>query len=157
MQFLQFSAAVIISYLGLIAGFFLASMTREELPTAKKYLPWLQRLVIIIIAAISMRVLDLSLPARLASYTALIALLAVKPNLRLFYALFGAAVFAAAKDANELLIMSSLIFLFGLLSGSSSFSSKLRKKDLTKASAKLFFDNFFYPAIALTLFLIFIR
>lgn len=153
MQFLQFAAAVVVSYLGLVAGFFLASMTKEELPTAKKYFPWLQRLAIIVIAAVSMRLLEFSLPARLASYAALLVLLAARPGLQLFYALFGAAVFAAARDSNALLITSSIVFLFGLLSGSSGFNLKTRKKDLAKAAVKLFVDNLFYPAVAIALFL----
>lgn len=157
MQFLQFLAAVAISYLGLLAGFILATMTREELPTAKKYFPWLQRLVIILVAAVSMRLLNFGIPARLASYAALLVLLAVKPNLQLFYALFGAAVFAAARNSNALLITSSLVFLFGLLSGSSSFDARIRKKDIVKAAAKILANNLFYPAIAIVLFLAFSR
>ncbi len=157
MQFLQFAAAVVVSYLGLIAGFFLAAMTREELPTAKKYFPWLQRLVIIVVTAVSMRLLEFNLVIRLAAYAALFVLLAVKPNLQLFYALFGAAVFAAARNSNALLITSSLVFLFGLLSGSSSFDARIRKKDIVKAAAKILANNIFYPAIAIALFLVFSR
>ena len=157
MQFLQFAAAVVISYLGLLTGFFLASMTKEELPTAKKYLPWLEKLVILATAAFVMNFLSFSIVAKAAVYALLLLFLVYKYNTRFVYAAFGAAAFAVSKDSNMLLITASLVFLFGLLSGSNSFKINLRKKNIEKDAVRALASNLFYPAVAIILFLGFAR
>lgn len=153
MQFWQFAAAVVVSYLGLIAGFFLASMTREELPTAKKYLPWLEKLVILAVVAFAMNFFGIAPAARAVAYALLLLFFIQGYSLKLVYAALGAVVAAAAKDSMIFLIITSLVFLFGLLSGSSGFGPRIRNKDLAKAAAKLFLNNLLYPAAAIILFL----
>lgn len=149
----QFAAAVIISYLGLLAGFFLASMTREELPTARKYLPWLERLVVLAVAAFVMNFFNVQIVAKVAVYGALLLFLVFSYNAKLVYAAFGAAIFAVSRDSNIFLVTTSLVFLFGLLSGSAYLGSKLNKKGVAKAAAKVFASNLLYPAVAIVLFL----
>ncbi|MBI2176629.1 hypothetical protein HYU40_04785 [Candidatus Woesearchaeota archaeon] len=157
MQLWQFSAAVMVSYLGLVAGFFLASMTREELPTAKKYLPWLEKLVVLAIAAVMMNLFGLNVAAKAAVYVLLLLFFVYGYNLKLVYAAFGAVIFAVSKDSAIFLATAALIFIFGLLSGSSNFSMKIRKGEIVKAAAKALLRNSFYPAVAVMLFLAFSR
>ena len=151
----QFAAAVVISYLGLLAGFFLASITKEELPTAKKYFPWLERLVVLAVAAFVMNFFSVQIVAKAAAYGALLLFIVFSGNTKILYAAFGAAIFAVSGDSNMLLVTAALVFLFGLLSGSDSFNVKLRKKDMAKAAAKVFARNLPYPAVAIILFLAF--
>ncbi len=155
MLFLQFAAAVVISWLGLLAGFILATMTKEELPTAKKYFPWLEKLVALAVAAFVMDFFSLSLVAKAAAYVVLLAFFIFSYNAKFVYAAFGAAVFAVSRNSSMLLITAALVFLFGLLSGSNSFKTNLRKRDMVKAAAKVLTDKLFYPAVAIMLFLAF--
>lgn len=153
---MQFAAAAIISYLGLPAGFFLAFLTKEELPTARKYFPWLQRIVIIAAAAAGMGFLSVGLAVKIAVYAVLLLLIAVKINAQLFYALFGVLLFASGKDGNSLLALSSLVFLFGLVSGSINFGIWGKKKSrAVKEIARILSSNSVYVGVALALFLAF--
>lgn len=151
----QFAAAVVISYIGLLAGFFLALMTREELPTARKYLPWLEKLVILAVAAFVMNFFGIGVAARAVVYVLLLLFFIYRYNLKLVYAALGAVVAAAAKDSSTFLIITSLVFLFGLLSGSSGFGARIRKRDVVSAAAKMFMSNLSYPVVAIVLFLAF--
>ena len=153
---LQFAAAAIISYLGLLAGFFLASLTKEELPTARKYFPWLQRLIIIAIAAFVLDFFSINLTLRIVIYALLLLAVAVSLNLQFFYAAFGVLLFAASRDKNMLLVLSSMVFLFGLLSGSVYFDSRVKRKSAAHGEAlKLLISNASSVVIAMVLFLVF--
>ena len=152
---LQFAAAAIISYLGLLAGFFLASVTKEELPTARKYFPWLQRLVIITIIVVMMDFLNVNTGLKITTYGLLLLIMAVGLNLQFFYAAFGVLLFAVSKDSNMLLVVSSMVFLFGLLSGSVHFDSKVRRKSsMLNDAGKLLISNASFIVVALVLFLV---
>ena len=151
---LQFAAAAIISYLGLLAGFFLASVTKEELPTARKYFPWLQRFVIVAITAAVMDFFNVNAGLKIAMYVLLLLVMAVGLNLQFFYAAFGVLLFAASKDSNMLLVVSSMVFLFGLLSGSVYFDSRVRRKSsMLNEAWKLLMSNASYIVVAVALFL----
>lgn len=153
----QFAAAVVVSYLGLLAGFILASLAKEELPTAKKYLPWLEKLVVLAIAVVMINFFGLNVAAKAAVYVLLLLFFIYSYKVSLLYAALGAVIFTASRDNAVLLTTAALAFVFGLLSGSSSFDAKMRKKDFAKAAVKLFVDNLFYPAVAIALFLVFSR
>ncbi len=152
---LQFAATAIISYLGLLAGFFLASVTKEELPTARKYFPLLQRLAIIAIAAVVMDFLNFNTGLKLAAYVLLLLVIAVGLNLQFFYAAFGVLLSAVSKDMNMLLVVSSIVFLFGLLSGGIYFDSTVRRKSsMQNEAGKLLISNASYIVVAVVLFLV---
>ena len=157
-SFLQFAAATIISYFGLLAGFLLASVTPEELPTGKKYFSLLQRLVILVVGILAANFFGYGAALKLVAYAFLLALLVLNVNVRLAYGAFGILLFAAAIDLNMLLMMSSLVFIFGLASGSDYFSHAAKKKGSKAAVAiGLLRANALYPAIALILFLLFFQ
>ena len=156
--FLQFAAATVISYLGLLAGFFLASVTTEELPTGKKYFPLLQRMIILVIGATAANFFGVGTVPKLLFYLVLIAVIMFSINIRLFYAVFGVLLFTVAASVNILLIMSSFIFLFGLVSGSEYFTLVVKKKRSRAAAAgNLLLRNAAYPTIALAMFLLSVR
>lgn len=149
----QFAAAAVISYLGLLAGFFLASLTREELPTAKRYFQLLQRLVVLAAAAVAMEYFSVSIFVKVAVYLLLLLLLAVSIRTSFYYAVFGVVVFFVSASQNALLVLSSLVFLFGLLSGSIYFERNVKKKaDFASKAAEMLMNNSFYPVIAVVLY-----
>ena len=159
-SFTQFAAAAVVSYLGLLAGFFLASLTKEELPTARRYFPWLQRLVILAIAAVAFDFFGFSLALKAVSYAlALLIILILKINLTMLYAAFGVALFAVSSSGNTLMVISSLVFILGIISGSDYFAKEVRKlkkvKTETAAAKDLLVKNSAYVAVALTLFVLF--
>ncbi len=157
-SFLQFAAATLVSYFGLLAGFFLASVTPEELPTGKRYFPLLQRLIILAVSVFVVNFFGYGAALKLVAYAVLIALLMLRVNIKLAYGAFGILLFAAAIDMNMLLIMSSLIFIFGLVSGSDYFSpGSKRKRSKAAAAIDLLRANALYPALALILFLLFFQ
>ena len=152
-SFLQFSAVVIVSYLGLLAGFVLASVTREELPTAKKYLPFLQSLIILAAAAVAMEYFSVGIFVKVVVYLLLLLLLAIRIKTRPYYAVFGVLAFFVSASQNALLVLSSLVFLFGLLSGSIYFERNVKRKaDFTGKAAEMLVNNSFYPVVAVVLY-----
>ena len=158
MQFLQFAAAAVISYLGLPAGFFLGSVTTEELPTASKYFPMLQRAIILVIAVVMANYFGYPILIRLLVYAVVIAAALASVDFRFFYPIFGILLFGVAANENFLLFTSLLIFLFGLVSGSQYFAMAVKRKSQTMAAARrLLLQNLAYPGIAMILFLLPIR
>ena len=121
---IQFAAVAVISYLGLLAGFFLGSVTTEELPTAKKYFPMLQRAIILVIAVVMANYFGYPLLIRLIIYAVVIAAALASVDFRFFYPIFGALLAFTEASSNWLLFLSSLVFLFGLVTGSLYFSKK---------------------------------
>lgn len=145
MEILQFAAAAIVSYLGLPVGFFLASLTKEELPTARKYFPWLASLVFLAAIAIAANFLSLSIAVRVAIYIAALAL-SVKASSSLLYLALGVAVGLVSKSGDVVLLLSSLVFVFGLLSGSLAFPARMKKGYMVKEMLFLAAGNLSYLA-----------
>ncbi|MEK6837409.1 MAG: hypothetical protein AABX69_02050 [Nanoarchaeota archaeon] len=153
---LQFASVAVVSYLGLFAGFFLASLTKEELPTGRRYFPWLQRLIILAVVAVTMNFFGFGLVIKFFTYAILLLLLTLKINLQLAYTVFGVFLFAVSSSSNTLLMVASLVFVFGLLSGSNYFAGSVRKKsDMVGEAKSLLVKNSIYVVVALTLFLLF--
>ncbi|MEK6853843.1 MAG: hypothetical protein AABX60_00785, partial [Nanoarchaeota archaeon] len=61
-----------------------------------------------------------------------------------------------SSSSNTLLMVASLVFVFGLLSGSNYFAGSVRKKsDMVGEAKSLLVKNSIYVVVALTLFLLF--
>ncbi len=135
MQFLQFAATAIVTYLGLPTGFFLASLTREELHTARKYFTRLVPLVFIAAAVFSASYLSIAIAAKIAIYVVAIAV-ALKANLALLYFILGLAMGVISNNSSAVLSVSSLVFLFGLLAGSLYFKKKFSSSELLNLAAR---------------------
>jgi hypothetical protein len=117
----QFTAAAVISYLGLAAGFFLASLTKEELLTGKKFFPWIQRIIGFAIVAVALQGTNKLVQFGVLLAFALLVLVTYRINLPLLYGIFGVSVFMVSNDPPALSVALSLVFLFGLVSGSEKF------------------------------------
>lgn len=152
--FWQFASALIISYLGLAAGFLLASVTREELPTGRKFFPLLERIAIFAVMAVVLDFFSIHLAGRVAAYVVLLLLLLRPLNLPLLYAFFGFTAAFTMRDANTFLVISSIIFLSGMLFGSDYFAASIKKKaDFFPKGSKLLLQGLpYFIAAAATLF-----
>ena len=151
----QFLAAVVVSYLGLLAGYCLASLTKEELPTAKKIFPLLQRLSILAIAAVAMDAFNTGAATKIIVYLALLIAVLFRLLLPVLYGALGLLVAAIAADQNALLMVASLVFLCGLVSGSMEFAAKARRKaDAIPQALQLLLSNAAYVAAAVISFLV---
>lgn len=147
----QFLAATLVSYLGLPLGFCLGFLTKEEMPTARKYFPVLERIVILAIAAITLDSLGVALAARAAVYALFLLLSLFAIPLPIIYCLVGITLAVSRND--RVLLISSLVFIFGLLSGSDYFAVAVRKKFGVVAKARsLVLKNAVYVAIAILAF-----
>lgn len=152
---IQFAAAAVISYLGLLAGFFLASLTKEELPTAVKYFPWLQKLVILAAAAIAINFFGFGVVVKIVAYSFVLLLFALKISTTHIYVILGILLFAVSSSSNALMVVSALVFIFGLFVGSDCFAKTAKKKDLIAAAKNLLVKNSAYVVVALAARLLF--
>lgn len=136
MQLLQFAATVLLSFMGMPAGYFLASITKEELPTAKKYFPFLTALVFVAAIALSANYYNLKIAVKAALYIIATLAFAVKANSAVLYFILGVIIGFASRSAEAVMVLSSLVFLFGLLAGSTSFRKRLEFRELLPILAK---------------------
>ncbi|MBI2145124.1 hypothetical protein HYU18_02270 [Candidatus Woesearchaeota archaeon] len=136
MQFLQFAGAAVIAYLGLPAGFFLAYLTKEELPTARKYLPVLSSLLFVAVMVLVANYYKFGLALKVVVYAAAIAL-SIRANSAILFLVLGIALGLASEKDSQALVIAALVFLFGLVSGSVVFPAFQRARLSRKAGLRL--------------------
>tara|TARA_Y100000310_G_scaffold332467_1_gene408105 strand:- start:961 stop:1419 length:459 start_codon:yes stop_codon:yes gene_type:complete len=120
MNLLQIILITAISYSALFLGTALAKIAKEEMKDGKPYFKKMQLLLAIAVP------LSLLLQATTFAAGAAIMYLIIwtilhkskKENINYQYALFGLALGIAAQNINTLAITASLVFLYGLPSGS---------------------------------------
>jgi hypothetical protein len=152
---LQFVSAVLISYSGLVIGLILASLTKEELPTGKKYFHLFQRLAILVPAAVVLDFFNVNILIKIAVYIVILAFITFSFNTAISYIALGVALFAVSESQETFIIMAGLIFLFGILTGSHNFATEVKRKhNLILETKNILVKNIFYPIIPITLFLI---
>ncbi len=118
-----------VSFSGIIAGVVLSFFTKEEMKPGKKYFELLQKALLAAIAAVFVYYLGLQLPVRIAIYAAVILLLALSKSINssIAYALLGAVFYFSSLSRQPFLIVSALIFLYGLPTGSIIAAGVIRK------------------------------
>ncbi len=153
MNILNYSLTAIISYLGLLIGFLLAVIAKEELKPGKKYFIFLQTIILLLIflfLLIFIKLIYLLVLLILAS----IIIYCLKRNkefneLPYIYIILSVIFFLSSKILNLFIIESSLIFLYGLPTG--SLLTKKSKKETIVDILK----NIGFVIVAIILFLIF--
>ena len=119
MNIINFLLAIIVCYLGLAAGLVLRKFTKQEVESGKKWLVFVQRLLVLVIIGLFMYFKELKaiwiIAALFVASTAMYQLTIKTP---VFYALFGIFVGLAKNDMNLFLLITSLTFVYGLVSGS---------------------------------------
>lgn len=152
MQPATYFLAAIVSFSGLIAGAILAFFTKEELKPGKKYFELLQKALLAAIAAVFVYYLGLHLLVRIAIYAAVILLLATSKSINssVAYALLGAVFYFSSFSKQSFLIISSLIFLYGLPAGSIIATSLIRKRK-SEAVKKALITGLWFLAVVVGL------
>lgn len=153
MNLLNYSLATIIAYLGLFIGFLLAIIAKEEIKPGKKYFIFLQKIILLLIFISLLIFIDLNyLLVLLISAFIVIYLSKTKKEfnkLPYIYILLSIIFYLSSKKLNLFIIESSLIFLYGLPTGS------LLTKKSKKETIINILTNIPFILIAIILFLIF--
>lgn len=152
MQLIQFLGILVISYLGLLAGFFLNRIAKEEMAVGKKYFYQLQRIIFFVLLIIFLIWMGLNW-ILIAIITVLLVILS--EYLQIFrkqmanpiiYGLLGIAI-ALLQDTKYLQLFAGLVFLYGIMAG--SFFTE--KKDDWKSLLR---NNLLYIIAGIVLFLV---
>ena len=119
MAVLNIVLTVIIALAGLPIGILLGKITKEELKSGKKYFEWMQAIFLILAALAILYSYNIGLLVFIA-VSILISILIIKGNPRavISYLVFLFLFVLSLKNTNLLIIVSSLIFLYGLPTGS---------------------------------------
>jgi len=153
MNILNYSLTATISYIGLFIGFFLATIAKEEMKQGKKYFLILQKIILI------STFLFLLIYLRLNNILTVIVLIAILiPLLKTekkidtspyIYMILAVILYLSSKIPELLIIESSLIFLYGLPTGS-LLTGKKKKESIINILKDLGFI-----IVAIGLFLLF--
>ncbi|MCH7902728.1 hypothetical protein IIC68_03165 [archaeon] len=117
MTFLTYSAAAVIAFSGVFAGAFLTFFTKEEMPTARKYFPWLQKALFLAIIAILFDFFKVNGIIMLIAFI-LILFMIVKKQTMNSYPLLAIIFFLLGQGNESLFMISALIFIYGFPTGS---------------------------------------
>ena len=136
MQPLSYFLAALIAFTGIIAGVFLAFFTKEEMKPGKRYFELLQKALLAVIAAVFLYYSGMQLVFRIAAYSVVILFLALSKNPgngiagSIIYGILGLVLYLGRLNQKSFFIISSLIFLYGLPTGSLNASGMLKKQKL---------------------------
>lgn len=115
---LSYILAVIISFLGLLVGSLLICMASEEQKPGKKYFVFVQNIILSLIIAFLLFFYNLNI-FLIIIISIIVYLLSVyikNPNRSYaLYALFGVFFYMVFKNNNLLIILSILVFIYGLV------------------------------------------
>lgn len=121
--------ASLVAFSGLFIGAYLARAAKEEMPIASRYFPWVQKFIIIAMAAFLLNSFGLGIAARAALYAVAVLFLLRYGNLN-FYPLLGVLFFLLSSS--DLFAVSLLTFMYGFPAGSMFM---IRKKKLSAYAA----------------------
>ena len=131
MNILNYSLAVIISYLGLFIGFFLALIAKEEIKPGKKNLILIKKIILLLIFVFL--IVNTKLNYQIIILFLVFAILQIYRTKKEFnelpytYIILAIIFYMASKNTTLFVIESSLIFLYGLPTG--SLLTKKSKKE----------------------------
>ncbi len=150
MNILNYSLTAVVSYLGLFVGLILALMAKEEMKDGRKYFLFLQKLILLLVFVFLLVFINLNyILVLLILAFILVYLLRRKNELMYIYIILGVIFYLSSKTLNLFVIESSLIFLYGIPTG-----SLLRKRD-EKGTVMGILKNVGFVIVAIVLFLIF--
>lgn len=153
MNLLNYSLTAITVYLGLFIGFILAIIAKEEIKPGKRYFLLLQKIILLLIFIFLLIFIDLNyILVLLILAFIIIHLLKTKKEFKelpYIYIILSIIFYLSSKKLNLFIIESSLIFLYGLPTG-----SLLTKKDKKETIINIS-ENIPFILTAIILFLIF--
>ena len=155
MNVLNYSLAAIISYLGLSIGLILAIIAKEELKAGKKYFILLQKAILLLIFIFLIYFLKFNL-INLIIVLLFIFIYLIKYywNKRInesfyIYLILSIIFYISSKSLNLFIIESSLIFLYGLPTGT-LLTTKNKKESIINI-----LKNMLFIILAIILFFLF--
>lgn len=117
-----------VAFLGLFAGTALAYFTKEELEEGKKYFLLMQKIILIIIFAIFLNYFNLNVYLKFFLYLVAILVVAfIELSHYVVYFLFLPVLLVTSKNAQIFAIEASLVFAYGLPTGSLLLYKKVEK------------------------------
>ena len=155
MNFLNYSLTALICYIGLFVGFFLAIIAKEELKAGKKYFLFLQKIILLLIFVFLLVFIKLNYILVLLILGLIVVYVAKNyfkdkiDDVFYFYIILSIIFYLSSKELNLFIIESSLIFLYGLPTGS-LLMRKSKKETLINI-----LKNVGFVIIAIILFLVF--
>lgn len=153
MNLLNYSLTAIISYIGLFVGFILAIIAKEEIKPGKKYFIFLQKLILLLIFIFLLVFIKLNyILVLLILVFIVIYLLKTKKEFNespYIYIVLSVVFYLSLKILSLFVIESSLIFIYGLPTGS-LLTKKSKKESITNI-----LKNVGFVIVAIILFLIF--
>jgi len=117
MSFLIYLISAVIAFSGVIAGAILAFNTKEEMPTAKKYFPLLQKILLIAMVAVLLNYFNISVVIKVIIYALVIFAVSKKQMLN-FYPVIAVLFFSLGQSSQSLFLISTLVFIYGFPTGS---------------------------------------
>jgi hypothetical protein len=150
MNILNYSLTAVVVYLGLLVGFILAMMAKEEMKDGRRYFVFLQKLILLLVFVFLLVFIRLNyILVLLILVFIVVYLLKRKNELVYIYMILGVIFYLSSKTLNLFVIESSLIFLYGIPTG-----SLLTKRD-KKESLIGILKNVGFVVVAVVLFLVF--
>ena len=151
---LQHLWILLATFTGPFIGMLIGYMAREELEDGKKYFRITEFFIILFLVL----GFFFYFPHGTVSFLIFLVFLTISANKKyqqdsLIYGLFGILYFLSIIDIKLFMLTSSLIFLYGLPSGSLFLEKHLREKNIFKLIKRMFYSYGWYLFIAL-LFLI---
>ena len=133
MNLLNYSLIALVSYQGLFVGLILAIIAKEELKSGKKYFLFLQKLLLLLIFIFLLIFIGLNYISVLLIFMfIMISLLKRKKEfneLPYTYIILAVVFYLSSKKLNPYIIESSLIFLYGIPTGT-LLTEKSKKKSI---------------------------
>lgn len=134
MEIINYVLSVIVVFLGLIIGIIIAKYTKEELQTGKKYFTLLQKLFLFIISLLLLFFFKLNI-----IYIIILSILFIiflffiklKKNI-IMYNLLAIVLFISSSKEIYFIYISSLIFLYGIPTGTLFYYKKGNVKKFFK-------------------------
>lgn len=155
MEFITYSLTNLIVFLGLGVGIALAYIAPEEMKDGKKYFIWMQNVILSLVLFFLLYFyrfnLMLNLIISLALFFSLFFYLNHKKKQTIRYvdyAFLGIMFYLSAKNTNLFLLLSSLMFIYGLPTG--SLLINIKKKNVFE----VILNNVSFVVISLVLFLL---
>ena len=152
MQLLNYAIASVIAYSGIAAGMMLIFMGPEEKKDGKRYFVIMQMAIIVLVSFFLLYFSRLRISYLLTAAALLLtSFLRVKDEIKkqhLVYMLLGIAFYMSSENIKLCLTESSLIFIYGMPTGSLICNSKKKLKSIGMVLA---YSHFILLSIALAL------
>ncbi|MBT4352639.1 hypothetical protein HOD20_08960 [archaeon] len=154
MDLISYIGVLLISFLSIFVGAYIAYETEEELKSGKKYFQFTYCIVLALLLFFLLReYINNVLILIVAIIVTLFVLKLIKLKLKTF--IFYALIFYLGSKNTSLPIVASLIFILGLLTGtldSYKYILKKKKKDLIFIFKKLFMQYYLFMIIGFILY-----